>query len=122
MLGLPPPVKFGHFDVIDLDNSVSMDFAEARPGMTPAITPQHYAFLIGEADFDAVLGRALAGVCRGAALSPDQAGFRLFRSRTWLNLRGPHRIHRPPPRQMPLEAPRKGARAPRRGSRLGYYQ
>ena len=60
MLGLPPPVKFGHFDVIDLDNGVSMDFAEARPGMTPAITPQHYAFLIGEADFDAVLGRIKA--------------------------------------------------------------
>jgi catechol 2,3-dioxygenase-like lactoylglutathione lyase family enzyme len=59
MLGLPPPVKFGHFDVIDLENGVSMDFAEAPKGMTspPAITPQHYAFLISEADFDAVLGR-----------------------------------------------------------------
>jgi catechol 2,3-dioxygenase-like lactoylglutathione lyase family enzyme len=62
MLGLPPPVKFGPFDVIDLDNGVSMDFGEAPKGMTPppAITPQHYAFLIGEADFDAVLGRIKA--------------------------------------------------------------
>jgi catechol 2,3-dioxygenase-like lactoylglutathione lyase family enzyme len=53
MLGRPAPARFGHFDVVDLDNGVSMDFA-ARDGQ---VTPQHYAFLIDEADFDAVLGR-----------------------------------------------------------------
>jgi len=53
MLGRPPPAKFGHFDVVDLDNGVSMDFA-ARDG---EVAMQHYAFLIDEADFDAVLGR-----------------------------------------------------------------
>ena len=53
MLGRPAPRKFAHFDVVALDNSVSMDFAE-RSG---TITPQHYAFLIGEDDFDAVLER-----------------------------------------------------------------
>jgi len=53
MLGRPAPRKFAHFDVVELDNGVSMDFAE-RSG---TITPQHYAFLIGEDDFDAVLER-----------------------------------------------------------------
>jgi catechol 2,3-dioxygenase-like lactoylglutathione lyase family enzyme len=53
MLGRPAPAKFAHFDVVDLDNGVSMDFAE-RDG---EIAPQHYAFLISEADFDAVLAR-----------------------------------------------------------------
>ena len=53
MLGRPVPRKFAHFDVVDLDNGVSMDFAE-REG---EITPQHYAFLITESDFDAVLDR-----------------------------------------------------------------
>ncbi|MGH7023460.1 MAG: VOC family protein [Caulobacteraceae bacterium] len=53
MLGRPAPGKFAHFDVVELDNGVSLDFA-AHEG---EIAPQHYAFLIGEADFDAVLGR-----------------------------------------------------------------
>jgi len=53
MLAKPPPRRFGHFHVVDLDNGVSLDFAE-RDG---EIMPQHYAFLISEQDFDAVLGR-----------------------------------------------------------------
>ena len=53
MLGRPAPARFGHFDVVELDNGVSLDFADAEG----PIRPQHYAFLIGEADFDAVLGR-----------------------------------------------------------------
>ena len=53
MLGRPVPVRFGHFDVVKLDNGVSLDFANAEA----PIRPQHYAFLISEADFDAVLGR-----------------------------------------------------------------
>ena len=53
MLGRPVPTRFGHFDVVELDNGVSLDFADAEG----AIRPQHYAFLISEAEFDAVLGR-----------------------------------------------------------------
>ncbi|HLZ84137.1 MAG TPA: VOC family protein [Caulobacteraceae bacterium] len=53
MLGRPPPAKFGPFDVVELDNGVSLDFGR-REGK---ITSQHYAFLISEEDFDAVLGR-----------------------------------------------------------------
>ena len=43
----------GHFDVVELDNGVSLDFANAEG----PIRPQHYAFLISEVDFDAVLSR-----------------------------------------------------------------
>ena len=53
MLGRSAPTRFGHFDVVELDNGVSLDFANAEG----PIQPQHYAFLISETDFDAVLGR-----------------------------------------------------------------
>lgn len=53
MLGRPAPTRFGHFDVVELDNGVSLDFADAES----PIRPQHYAFLISEADFDAVFNR-----------------------------------------------------------------
>jgi len=53
MLGQPAPTRFGHFDVVELDNGVSLDFADVEG----PIRPQHYAFLISEADFDAVFGR-----------------------------------------------------------------
>jgi hypothetical protein len=55
MLGRPAPVRFGHFDVVALDNGISLDFASAEG----PIRSQHYAFLISEADFDAVLGRII---------------------------------------------------------------
>jgi hypothetical protein len=53
ILGLPPPVRFGSFEVVELDNGVSLDFAAADG----PVQPQHYAFLISEADFDAVFAR-----------------------------------------------------------------
>jgi catechol 2,3-dioxygenase-like lactoylglutathione lyase family enzyme len=53
MLGRPAPTRFGPFSVVDLDNGVSLDFLTTDA----AISPQHYAFLIGEPDFDEVLGR-----------------------------------------------------------------
>lgn len=56
MLGRPEPTTFAHFHVVQLDNGVSMDFADAEE----PIAPQHYAFLISETDFDAVLARILA--------------------------------------------------------------
>jgi catechol 2,3-dioxygenase-like lactoylglutathione lyase family enzyme len=56
ILGRPAPARFAHFDVVELDNGVSLDFADAKP----PIRPQHYAFLIGEEDFDAVFGRIKA--------------------------------------------------------------
>jgi hypothetical protein len=52
-LGLSWPVRFGPFQAVELDNGVSLDFLVADG----PIQPQHYAFLIAETDFDAVLGR-----------------------------------------------------------------
>lgn len=53
MLGLPVPEPFGPFLVVGLDNGVSLDFHE----MGGEIASQHYAFLIGEDDFDHTVGR-----------------------------------------------------------------
>ena len=53
ILGLAPATRFGHFLVVEADNGVSLDFAET----SGAITAQHYAFLVGEEEFDAAFGR-----------------------------------------------------------------
>jgi catechol 2,3-dioxygenase-like lactoylglutathione lyase family enzyme len=53
ILGLPAPVPFGPFMAVQLDNEVTLDFIESRG----KITSQHYAFLIGEAEFDQAFGR-----------------------------------------------------------------
>ena len=53
MLGRPEPTRFGPFLVVEVDNGASLDFHDTGQG----ITPQHYAFLIGEDDFDVIYGR-----------------------------------------------------------------
>ncbi|MBI1180985.1 MAG: VOC family protein [Alphaproteobacteria bacterium] len=53
MLGLADAVPFGGFMVVEVDNGVSLDYRD-REG---PVAPQHYAFLIGEDDFDAVFAR-----------------------------------------------------------------
>lgn len=53
VLGRPAPVRFGPFLVVELDNGASLDFHETDGD----IAAQHYAFLIGEDDFDAVFAR-----------------------------------------------------------------
>ncbi len=53
ILGRPPPRAFHHFMVVDLDNRVSLDFMQKEGD----VSRQHYAFLIGDAEFDAVFGR-----------------------------------------------------------------
>jgi catechol 2,3-dioxygenase-like lactoylglutathione lyase family enzyme len=53
ILGLPAPKSFGPFLVVELSNGVSLDFLETRG----EIASQHYAFLIGEDDFEPILGR-----------------------------------------------------------------
>jgi len=57
ILGLPAPSRFGPFLVVELDNGVSLDFLDA--GST-AVSPQHYAFLIDEKDFDPIFERIRA--------------------------------------------------------------
>jgi catechol 2,3-dioxygenase-like lactoylglutathione lyase family enzyme len=53
ILGLPDATRFGPFLVVEAANGVSLDFHDVDGD----ITPQHYAFLIGEDDFDAVFAR-----------------------------------------------------------------
>jgi catechol 2,3-dioxygenase-like lactoylglutathione lyase family enzyme len=53
ILGLPRPTPFGPFLVVDVDNGVSLDFADDQG----PVQPQHYAFLVGEAEFDEIFGR-----------------------------------------------------------------
>lgn len=53
ILGLPPARAFFHFLVVDLSNGVSLDFYQ-KDGR---VAPQHYAFLVGEDEFDAAFRR-----------------------------------------------------------------
>ena len=53
ILGLSKPTRFGPFLVVELSNGVSLDFYE----IDREIASQHYAFLIGEDDFDQVFER-----------------------------------------------------------------
>ena len=53
VLGLAAATRFAHFLVVEADNGVSLDFAET----TGEIASQHYAFLLGEDEFDAAFGR-----------------------------------------------------------------
>ena len=52
ILGLEAGPEWSHFVPIRLANGVTLDFAEAA-----SFRPQHYAFLVGEAEFDAALAR-----------------------------------------------------------------
>jgi len=53
ILGLPSPVRFGPFEVVQFANGVSLDFGD-KVGPIPS---QHFAFLVSEMEFDAVFGR-----------------------------------------------------------------
>jgi catechol 2,3-dioxygenase-like lactoylglutathione lyase family enzyme len=56
ILGLPAPTRFGWFWVVHTENGVSLDYIQSDEG----IEPQHYAFLISEAEFDAIFARIRA--------------------------------------------------------------
>ena len=53
LLGLPAPKPFGPFLGVETGNEVTLDFIDAAED----ITVQHYAFLVSEAEFDAIFGR-----------------------------------------------------------------
>lgn len=54
ILGLPPPRPFlGYFLVLRTSNGVSLDFIDSDE----KIDPQHYAFLVSEAEFDQIFSR-----------------------------------------------------------------
>ena len=54
LFGVLSPERFGHFWQISTANGVGLDFASAGDH---EITPQHYAFLVSEIEFDAIYGR-----------------------------------------------------------------
>jgi catechol 2,3-dioxygenase-like lactoylglutathione lyase family enzyme len=56
LLGLAAPTSFGPFQVVTLSNGVSLDFVETSEN----IRPQHYAFLVSEAEFDTIFDRIRA--------------------------------------------------------------
>ena len=53
ILGVDPPATYGPFRVLTLGNGVSLDFADDHG----APDHQHYAFLVGEEEFDAIWQR-----------------------------------------------------------------
>jgi hypothetical protein len=53
LLGLSAPVTLGHFEVVRVGETTTLDFV-TRDG---PITSQHYAFLVTEAEFDDIFGR-----------------------------------------------------------------
>jgi len=64
LLGRPAPVRFGPFHGVELDNGVTLDFLSSDE---PFLI-EHYAFLVTEAEFDAILGRIQA---RGLSYAAD---------------------------------------------------
>ncbi len=59
VLGLPAPSRFGPFWAVEVDNGVTLDFADADGDAD--VAAQHYAFLISETEFDQVHGRIIEG-------------------------------------------------------------
>jgi catechol 2,3-dioxygenase-like lactoylglutathione lyase family enzyme len=53
ILGLPPARTFFHFLVVELANGVSLDFYQKEG----TVSPQHYAFLVSDSEFEAAFGR-----------------------------------------------------------------
>ena len=52
VLGLAAPKTFGPFAMVQADNDVTLDFMDSGD-----VVPQHYAFLVSEAEFDEIFGR-----------------------------------------------------------------
>lgn len=52
ILGVEVGAEMGPFVPVPLDNAVTLDYMTQ-----PDVRPQHYAFLVGEDDFDAAFGR-----------------------------------------------------------------
>ncbi|WP_017625809.1 VOC family protein [Nocardiopsis chromatogenes] len=53
LFGLPPATPFGPFMAVEVANAVTLDYMDTDE----AIVPQHYAFLVGEDDFDRIFAR-----------------------------------------------------------------
>ena len=54
LFGMPKAKPFGPFLGVEVGNEVTLDFMDAGDD---AIRTQHYAFLVGEEEFDQIFGR-----------------------------------------------------------------
>ena len=96
LFDLPPPKPFGPFMTVMTHNDVSLDFIDA--GDYP-FQPQHYAFLVGEDDFDRILahirerhdllGRSSSRAGRKYQ-SPFSWAWRVLRGSGWPSARDHH--------------------------------
>lgn len=59
ILGLEEPKSWGPFMIVELENGVSLDYHDFYDA-TVDIVGQHYAFLVGEDEFDQIFGRLRA--------------------------------------------------------------
>jgi catechol 2,3-dioxygenase-like lactoylglutathione lyase family enzyme len=53
ILGVAPPIRLGPFALVTVGDQLTLDFMDTDGD----IKPQHYAFLVSETEFDAILGR-----------------------------------------------------------------
>lgn len=53
MLGLPASRRWGPFYMVKTDNDANLDYMDAQG----ELTRQHYAFLVGDGEFDAIFDR-----------------------------------------------------------------
>jgi catechol 2,3-dioxygenase-like lactoylglutathione lyase family enzyme len=53
MLGLPAPRKWGPFHMVTTENDANLDYMDTKG----EIARQHYAFLVGGAEFDEIFNR-----------------------------------------------------------------
>ena len=53
MIGLPAPRRWGPFEMVTTENDANLDYMDTDD----EIVTQHYAFLVSEAEFDAIFAR-----------------------------------------------------------------
>lgn len=80
LLDLPPPIRLGHFTVVQVGET-SLDYL---PG-DGAVSPRHFAFLVSETEFDAIFARIQAS---GAQWWADPAHREPGRINHWDDGRG----------------------------------
>jgi catechol 2,3-dioxygenase-like lactoylglutathione lyase family enzyme len=73
MLDRPAPVRAGPFWQVDVDNGVSLDYADAAAEEVENLPSLHLAFLVSEEQFDATYGRVVE---RGIEHFADPMGSR----------------------------------------------
>jgi catechol 2,3-dioxygenase-like lactoylglutathione lyase family enzyme len=71
LFGLPEPVPWGPFMIVEVANGVSLDYHE----VDGEIASQHYAFLVSDDEFDAIFGRIVGqGIEHWADPAKHEAG------------------------------------------------